>query len=230
MSYTTLAKVASILNEIDVTSTSNGTLLINGVQWVEVAPLTFRPYESQPNNYLNNSLVFREDGKGQIIYLLFSNNWGALERVPWFETAMFSYSLIAVCMGFFISMIVFLPLRFFIDRRKKNKEKVKSKWALWGRRLSGGFSLLYILFFAGFLVGSSNQQDFAFGVPLFFIGVLSIALAASVLAILSVAFALLAWKRHYWSLIGRLHYTLLTFAALAFIWFLYNWNLLGFQF
>jgi len=91
MYYTTFAKVASILNEIDVTSTSNGTLLMNGVQWVEVAPLIFRPYGSP--SALNNSLVFREDAQGQITYFFLSNNVpSAYERVPWYETA---FSLLA---------------------------------------------------------------------------------------------------------------------------------------
>jgi len=133
-------------------------------------------------------------------------------------------------MAFFISMMIFLPVRFFRDRRK-GKENISSfKWVRWGRRLSGGFSFLYVLFFVGFLIATSNQQAFASGVPLFFIGVLSIALVASALAIVSVAFAVLAWKQRYWNLLGRLHYTLVTFVALAFIWFLNNWNLLGFRF
>lgn len=229
MYYSTFAKVASLLNEIDVTSTSNGTLLVNGIQWVEVAPLTFRPYGSQPD-YLNDSLIFRENAQGQITYLFLSNSPGSYERVPWDETAGFSFSLIAVCIFFFVSMIIFLPVRFFMDRNKSKDKKVSSKWARWGRWLSIGFSLLYVLFFVGFLVGASNQQVFEYGVPLSFIGVLSIALAASALAIVSVAFTVLAWLQRYWSLPGRLHYTLVTFAAIAFIWFLNNWNLLGFRF
>jgi len=40
----------------------------------------------------------------------------------------------------------------------------------------------------------------------------------------------LAWKQRYWSFAGRVHYTIVTLAALAFIWLLNNWNLLGFKF
>jgi hypothetical protein len=43
-------------------------------------------------------------------------------------------------------------------------------------------------------------------------------------------FVVLAWKRSYWSLPARIHYTLVTFALLAFIWWLNNWILLGYMF
>jgi hypothetical protein len=42
-------------------------------------------------------------------------------------------------------------------------------------------------------------------------------------------FATLAWWRSMWSLPARLHYTTLTVAAIAFVWFLNTWNLLGFR-
>ena len=58
----------------------------------------------------------------------------------------------------------------------------------------------------------------------------SIALVASALAITSFAFGILAWKQRYWSFAGRVHYTIVTLAALTFIWLLNDWNLLGFKF
>ena len=42
-----------------------------------------------------------------------------------------------------------------------------------------------------------------------------------------VVFTVLAWKDRYWGTPGRLHYTLVTLAALASIPFLHYWNLLG---
>lgn len=44
-----------------------------------------------------------------------------------------------------------------------------------------------------------------------------------------IVFTVLAWKNQYWSLVGRVHYSLLTTAAIGFISFLTYWNLLGFQ-
>jgi len=40
----------------------------------------------------------------------------------------------------------------------------------------------------------------------------------------------LAWKDSYWGIVGRVYYTLVTLAAVGFVWFLNNWNLLGWRF
>jgi hypothetical protein len=40
----------------------------------------------------------------------------------------------------------------------------------------------------------------------------------------------LAWKDGYWSIAGRVYYSLATVAAVAFVWFLNFWNMLGWRF
>ena len=57
------------------------------------------------------------------------------------------------------------------------------------------------------------------------LGFISIPLA--VLTIGAVVFTVLAWKNQYWQIAGRVYYTLVTLAAVAFVWFLNYWNLLG---
>ena len=43
-------------------------------------------------------------------------------------------------------------------------------------------------------------------------------------------YAALAWKRRYWGLFGRLHYSLVALSMLIFVALLGYYNLLGFQF
>ncbi len=38
-----------------------------------------------------------------------------------------------------------------------------------------------------------------------------------------------AWTRRYWAPFGRIHYTVVVGAALAFIIWLSDWNLIGFK-
>ena len=38
-----------------------------------------------------------------------------------------------------------------------------------------------------------------------------------------------AWKNRYWGLLGRAHATLVALTGIEFVWFLDNWNLLGFR-
>jgi hypothetical protein len=57
------------------------------------------------------------------------------------------------------------------------------------------------------------------------LGVLSAALTAGALV-----YTVLAWKNRYWGIAARAYYTLVTVAAVAFVWFLNYWNLLGWRY
>jgi hypothetical protein len=43
-------------------------------------------------------------------------------------------------------------------------------------------------------------------------------------------FAFLAWTKKYWTVYGRLHYSLILLSGLVFLWLLNFWNLLGWKF
>lgn len=77
-------------------------------------------------------------------------------------------------------------------------------------------------------VASTNWLMLAFGLPakaapLFLIPLLTTALTVGLLV-----FAVLTWGNGGWSTVGRVHYSLVTLAALAFVWFLNYWDLSGF--
>ena len=50
------------------------------------------------------------------------------------------------------------------------------------------------------------------------------------LTICALVYTVLAWKNSYWSIAGRAYYTLVTTAAVAFVWFLNYWNWLGWRY
>jgi hypothetical protein len=60
--------------------------------------------------------------------------------------------------------------------------------------------------------------------------VLGVGVLSAVLTVGALIYGVLAWKRGYWGIAARVHYTLVTVAALAFVWFLNYWNLLGWRF
>ena len=60
-----------------------------------------------------------------------------------------------------------------------------------------------------------------YGVSLFYRVVLLLALLAAVLTIGALVYTVLAWKDKYWGIAGRVYYTLVTLAAVAFVWFLH---------
>jgi hypothetical protein len=60
---------------------------------------------------------------------------------------------------------------------------------------------------------------------LLYLPIIALALSAGM-----ILFTALAWHQRYWHLAGRVHYTLLTFAAIALLFWLDYWNLLGFRY
>jgi len=60
--------------------------------------------------------------------------------------------------------------------------------------------------------------------------VLGLGVLSAVLTVGALVFTVLAWKNRYWGIAGRAYYTLVTFAAAAFVWFMNYWNLLGWRY
>lgn len=232
--YTTFEKLVNLFAPVDVTASPDATLLITGLgdptRWVEVEPLVFLPAGGQPSSWVGG-LVFHEDDQGSITHFFLMNNpTFAFERVAWYETAAFTYVLLGVCITLFLSAVALWPIIFFVHRRKRKTRALSLLLPRLARWLTGVISALNILFFVGLLIAASNQTAFVYGVPPLAVASMVIALATTALTIGSVLFTMLAWKGRYWSLVGRVHYTVVTISMLVFIWWLNNWNLLGFWF
>jgi hypothetical protein len=69
-----------------------------------------------------------------------------------------------------------------------------------------------------------------FGVSPIYKIVLGLGVVSAVLTVGALIYGVLTWKNGYWGIATRAHYTLVTVAALAFVWFLNFWNLLGWRF
>jgi hypothetical protein len=89
--------------EVRVSAGPEGTLRIQGPgvsarDWVEVEPRVFQAQDGSPER-----VVFREDAQGHMTHLFFENRPGAAYvKAPWYESAVFTYGLLAVCAGTFI--------------------------------------------------------------------------------------------------------------------------------
>jgi hypothetical protein len=98
------------------------------------------------------------------------------------------------------------------------------------RVIAGGMSVLYIIFLIGMFSALSDYMELIFGVPPFLKVLLILPILSAVLTIGAIFFVYVGWKNKYWTTCGRLHYTLVVLASLAFLGFLAYWNLLGFHF
>ena len=53
-----------------------------------------------------------------------------------------------------------------------------------------------------------------------------LAIPVAILAVGAVVFTVLAWRRGYWTLAWRIHYTLVTLGAVAVVWWYFNWKII----
>jgi hypothetical protein len=132
---------------------------------------------------------------------------------------------------FFLVNVLFWPLRYLVNRFRHRAEEGDSaprygRPAIW---VAWGVSALGLFFAIAFLITSVGPH-IAFGIPPATAGLLLIPLIMTVLTVAMIVFTVVVWVRRDWSLAWRAYYTVLTVASVAFIWWLYNWNLLGWRF
>jgi hypothetical protein len=129
----------------------------------------------------------------------------------------------------FLSALVAGALGTMVDRRKASGQNSRALAPRMARGLAFGISATNVLFVIGVMLFLRNGGT-QYGIPPYFMVFLGMALGAAILTTGLVIFATLAWRGEYRSLAGRMHYTLVTLVAVAFVWLLNYWNLLGFRY
>jgi hypothetical protein len=191
------------------------------LRFVEVEPLYFRQVGGP------FSLVFFEDEQGRIdsYYTDLAPQYAA-SRAPWYELPYFNMPLLMVSVLLFISMLIVAPVQAVIDRRRGAETRPASRAFRW---ILVAISLLNLLFLFGMLFGYHPPTELH-GVALSIKLLMTTTVISALLTAAALVYTVLAWKDRYWSVASRLYYTLVTVAAVAFVWFLNQWNLLGWRF
>jgi hypothetical protein len=76
----------------------------------------------------------------------------------------------------------------------------------------------------------SLGEELVFGVPLLIRVILVVPIVTSILSVVTLALALVAWVRGHGAFVGRLYYSLMALAAVLFVLFAGYWNMLGWRF
>jgi hypothetical protein len=230
-SYTTLEKVGVLfgLSTVKISDSGDGTLLFTNPwgkwRFVEVKPLYFRQVDAPFH------ILFREDDQGRITHMFTDYTpMLAFEKLRWYETPAFNMALALGCILMFVSMIPVVLIRFIRDRRASGDRKPASRGTRVAYWIIVGICVLNLLFVVGTVVWGGANMVPLFGVSMIYKIVLGLGVLAAVLTVGALIYSVLAWKRGFWGIATRLHYTLVTVAAVAFVWFLNFWNLLGWRF
>jgi CubicO group peptidase (beta-lactamase class C family) len=227
--YTTLEKYRNMTGGIEVSDPGDGALLIQTPwgEWrfVEVEPFYFRQVDG------SSAILFREDSRGRITHMFMDvAPQFAFEKMKWYEMPGFNLGLVLVCLLIFLSVIPIAVIRTIRQRRAGRAAEPLARGARTANRILLGICVLNLLFVAGAVLWGEANLTPLFGVSPIFRVVLGLGVASAALTAVALVCAALAWKDRRGSVAGRVYYTMVTAAAVAFVWFLNFWNLLGWRF
>ena len=216
--FTSLTKLAVIMGAAKVRVDAEGCLIFDETKWVEVEPLQFREAKG------GGRIAFRADGAGNVTHVV--GTIVSYAKLQWYESSTFHQAVAGVSLFVLLSALVAWPIVAFCMRGRRGPESPPRI----ARLMAWIMGLLFVLFFICVLQSAADPMQFGFGVPALLKRALWLPLLAIPLFAATAWFSLRAWMRKYWSLAGRIHYSLVTVAGLTLLGWLYYWNLLGFHY
>lgn len=228
---TTLLKIIELIGGFiaEISAPGDGTLHLSlegaKYRFVEVEPLYFRQVDGP------FSAVFREDDRGRITHMFTDliPQYAAV-KLGWYETPRFNWGLLLGCVLIFLSMIPVGLIRLIRNHRLSGDEKPAPRGARAAYWISLGISLLNPLVVAGVVWGMFAMTNELIGPPWITSIALGLGVLSAVMTVGVLVYTALAWKKGYWGVVFRAYYTLVTVAAVAYVWFLNYWNMLGWRF
>lgn len=222
-SQTKFDKVGNLLglfgSDVQVAVNPNGTLRVRDADYARIEPLAFRQVDGE------GIIAFRAKADGGIGYLFIDNN--AFFRTRWYDAPTLGLAVAGFALAVFLLTAIGWPLAALIRRRRGQPSPPADETATNARRLAWALCVLNLVFVIGLASALSDASSLIYGAPPSLTAALSLTWVTAILTVPVLALAGLAWKRGYWSVGGRSYYTVVAVAALAFLWFLNQWNLLG---
>lgn len=226
-SYGTQEKTKLILGIQKIQAQADGSLLLSSLagsqRYVEVEPMLFQRDDGQHVDYFDQ-FTFRTGPDGKIEYLL--ADLGAFQRLPWYETMEIGLLFSAIVLLIFLSVPI-AALVWRLSPRLREQATRQPRHARQARWLLGLLVVLYFISLGGMFSAFATQEAFLFGNAIAYIVGNFLAIPVAILALGAVVFTILAWRRGYWNLTWRIHYTLVALGAVAVVWWYFNWKIIG---
>lgn len=179
-------------------------------------------------------LVFQVDDGGAVTYLLADTNpREAYVRLAWYEDTMLALGLYGAALLVAFSWLLAAAFRGLRRTRhrtqpdgKASNLTIASDSAASGVAAAGGLLAIATAVLVGsvLLPALSDQRAFFIDGSSSIGGLQVVALLSVVLFGLTLVFAALAWRRGFWGLAGRIHYSLVALAGLVIVWSVVNWQ------
>ncbi len=235
-SVTTDEKINSILGGgiIKVDMDKDGYLLVTNAgeinKFVETGPGVYQNLrEGRTQDYFGpfHKIIFKVDPYGRT--MLTSDGPMTYSKAPFYSTMNFTISLLIIILFItVISIIYWVIAKLFYLFKKKRKQS--SKLAIMAQWVGIFAGIVIIAVFAGIL--SSGNVDPVYQLPQDAYNPAEgkslidfIPLVIPILGVSLLAFTAIAWRKGFWKLFTRIHYTLFTLSVLGLTWIFFYWNL-----
>lgn len=221
--HTDIDKFYSFMSKISVAASGNRLFIGSGAEqqvFEPIGPDVFQQIGGE------GRIGFRTDESGKVTHLLLDFLPAMpLERASLLDQTSFWFPLLGISVFLFITVI----LGFLYRRRDISAMPNEQKWAY---RLSAATAVWALSTVVATLVIVMNMDlltrlsritqslNLYLFMPILLVG---FTLAMIVLSVLS-------WKNKYWTVLKRVHYSLIMLSAVALSLFFYHWNLLGWHF
>ena len=240
--YTTVFKYFDPPKTVDISGYSNGTFSSPSLPFlpVEIAPLTFATPDGDTLPTGESHFIFATDSNGT--YFHTDANPQYWERLAWDAIPANVNNLGYVCLAVFLSVALW-PLSTLHGRWRHRRHGGQSSdesrtrlpplahWVMGITAILYWLTFLFYPYLVSLILGPAGTEALlsSLTIPPPIVAWLTLPLIAISLTVVGVILTVLAWQRRYWTTFGRIHYTVVVGAALAFIIWLSYWNLIGFR-
>lgn len=229
---TSFLKIASILEETNVSARDDGTIEIpalkdpngNPKRWREVAPMTFRDVNGQ------DLLVFRPDADG-VMQLMLPYPFMVFKRIGTWESSKILVPVIGISLFIMLLTLLLTPIAWLVRRHYGQTLELtplqrKLRTGIW---IVFALDLIFVVAFVSLITYAITHIDILSdsGNKWFWL-IQVIGILGAIGTLLVLFNAVNAWLggRRIW---GKLQATLLALACAGFLWFAYVGNLLIFR-
>jgi CubicO group peptidase (beta-lactamase class C family) len=221
VAHTNPQKIIGWIDPLSVSTDGKDLLLqtpIGEQRYAEIEPDLLEQVDGE------RLLTFREDSQGRVTHAF----WGpfAYFKAAWYQTVGFQLPLLVACLVLFASALIAFPVAYLAHRLRGvgSAPSRAASAARWLAGITGALNLLLAAWFVVSLLGYAQSYVWPTGTVA---AITRLWLLGLPLTLGIVVLAALAWKNSYWNVVSRVHYTLVALAAVLFIVFLNNWNLIG---
>lgn len=229
--YKTLEKLGIFNTSVGMCTGSRGSGTTYGPdgsrdRWVQIGSDFFERADGAFG--VHTDIAFRQDTRVPASYMLYYNDPSTgFTKQKWFEDLDFQRGVAWAMAAVFASMLLLGPVALFYNRRRRRSSGVPPRLA-WIARLLAWVTCLLDLGFLGWVWWMVRSSDYT--VTALSKGVLVVPIIATVLAGFVLILAVVAWALRFWKPAGRVYYSVVALALLAFIWWTAYWNLWGFKY